>query len=168
MKVIKLRLVDLLGSLGRGLTTWCSPHMKAMTVLKYWNHSKKGMFKTCRYIRISHSDALSKRFYSIILFGSLIILNVLFCGRQQKNFLFMKKHNYGTRLKMAVHFWLSGVVDEVTTYCLQLHYTYWFSTRLSPSSVNFLWNILIVLLLLYSKNLCKVYYGYCDFRRISS
>jgi len=24
----------------RGLTSWCSPHMKAITVLLYWNHPK--------------------------------------------------------------------------------------------------------------------------------
>ena len=54
----------------RWLTTWCSPHMKAITVLIYRNYSK---------IFITN-------------------LNVLFCRRQRNNFRY-RKYNYGTGLE---------------------------------------------------------------------
>jgi len=86
-------------ALARGLTTWCSPHKKTITVLLYQNYSK--MFKTWMF------------FF------------VFFFVEDNKIISGFRKCNWWTRLKkkgFSTHFQLSWVVDQATTYCLPLHY----------------------------------------------
>ena len=125
------------------------------------------MFKTCRYIRISHSDALSKQFHSIIVSGSLIILNFLFC-RRQKNNEFRYKNNTImepdlkkiSSLSVVRGCWPGDNILSPTTLCL-LGVVHWIVSLVSKFSVKHP-NCLITL---HIKKICKVN---CDFMRISS
>ena len=77
----------------RGLTTCCSPHMKAITVLLYRKYSK------------------------------MFITWIVICRRQQNNFRYSKyNYGSGLKKIFSTHFLLSGIVDRATTYYLPLYY----------------------------------------------
>jgi hypothetical protein len=79
-------------NLSRVLTTWCSPYMKAITVLLYQNYSK--MFITWMF--------------------SFAEDNKIISGIENT----MSEQEW----KKTQILWLSGVVDQATTYFLPLHY----------------------------------------------
>jgi hypothetical protein len=100
-KVVNQRVVVFPGGFSRGKTTsrgltwfsWFSPHMKAIHVLLYWNYTK--MFITW-----------------------------IFCFAEDNKIIYGKENTI-TKLEKKInstHFWLLGVVDWATTYCLPLHY----------------------------------------------
>ena len=78
------------------LTTWYSSHVKANTVLLYWNYSE--MFNTWLFCFVVENKLIQRKYN----YGTRI----------------ENKHAF------SIHFRVWGVVDRVKTYCLLLHYMY--------------------------------------------